>query len=95
MFDIVYAALPRYFYTQFNTEVENLQITLDGSTERVSPTETKVSCDRAKLIYTYRNQCQVSYTMHTMEHGLTVLGCMLRKADSVLGWLRQDGVVTV
>jgi len=63
MFDIVHAALPRYFYTQFNTEVENLQITLDGSTEKVSSTETKVSCDRAKLIYTYRNQCQVSFVM--------------------------------
>ncbi|KAF2829620.1 hypothetical protein CC86DRAFT_391742 [Ophiobolus disseminans] len=61
-FEIVYAALPRYFYTLFTTDVTNLQITLDGSTEKASPTELKVTCDRAKFIYTYKNQCQVVYT---------------------------------
>lgn len=60
-FEIVYAALPRYFYTLFNTDVVNLQITLDGSTEKASPPELKVTCDRAKFIYTYRNRCQVIY----------------------------------
>jgi hypothetical protein len=60
-FDIVHASLPRYFFTQFNTEVEHLQITLDGATEKNDPSrsETKVTCDRAKFIYTYKNQCQV------------------------------------
>lgn len=60
-FEIVYAALPRYFYTLFNTDVINLQITLDGATEKSSPPDLKVTCDRAKFIYTYRNQCQVIY----------------------------------
>jgi hypothetical protein len=60
-FEIVYAALPRYFYTLFNTDVTNLQITLDGATERTSPPELKVTCDRAKFIYTYKNRCQVIY----------------------------------
>lgn len=60
-FEIVYAALPRYFYTLFNTDVTNLQITLDGATEKASPPELKVTCDRAKFIYTYKNQCQVVY----------------------------------
>jgi hypothetical protein len=61
-FDIVYAALPRYFHTLFsNTDVTNLQITLDGSTEKSSAAELKVTCERAKLIYTYRNHCQVVY----------------------------------
>ena len=60
-FEIVYAALPRYFYTLFNTDVTNLQITLDGATEKASPPELKVTCDRAKFIYTYRNGCQVVY----------------------------------
>jgi hypothetical protein len=60
-FEIVYAALPRYFYTLFNTDVTNLQITLDGSAEKVAPPATKVTCDRAKFIYTYKNQCQVVY----------------------------------
>ncbi|KAF2689706.1 hypothetical protein K458DRAFT_131405 [Lentithecium fluviatile CBS 122367] len=59
MFEIVHAAMPRYFYTQFNTEVEHLQITLDGATEKSGPPESKVTCDRAKFIYTYKNQCQV------------------------------------
>jgi hypothetical protein len=60
-FEIVYAALPRYFYTLFNTDVINLQITLDGATEKTSQPELKVTCDRAKFIYTYRNRCQVVY----------------------------------
>ena len=60
-FEIVYAALPRYFYTLFNTDVTNLQITLDGSIEKTSHPELKVTCERAKLIYTYRNGCQVVY----------------------------------
>ncbi|KAF2866191.1 LIM-domain binding protein-domain-containing protein [Massariosphaeria phaeospora] len=59
LFDIIYSALPRYFCTQFNTEVENLQITLEGAQEKSMGGETKVACDRAKFIYTYRNQCQV------------------------------------
>jgi len=61
-YEIVYAALPRYFYTLFKTDVVNLQITLDGSTEKTSPPELKVTCDRAKFIYTYKNSCQVVYT---------------------------------
>jgi hypothetical protein len=60
-FEIVYAALPRYFLTLFNTDVINLQITLDGATEKSSGQELKVTCDRAKFIYTYKNQCQVVY----------------------------------
>jgi hypothetical protein len=60
-FEIVYAALPRYFYTLFNTDVTSLQITLDGATEKMAGPELKVTCDRAKLVYTYRNHCQVVY----------------------------------
>ena len=60
-FEIVYAALPRYFYTLFNTDVTNLQITLDGAAEKASNGELKVTCERAKFIYTYKNSCQVVY----------------------------------
>ncbi|KAK7189167.1 hypothetical protein PSPO01_04754 [Paraphaeosphaeria sporulosa] len=59
MFEVVYAALPRYFLSHFSTDVENLQVTIDGAIERNIGTETKVECDRAKFIYTYKNQCQV------------------------------------
>ncbi|KAF2639114.1 hypothetical protein P280DRAFT_519319 [Massarina eburnea CBS 473.64] len=58
-FEIMAAAIPRYFFTQFNHDVDQLQITLDGAVEKSSPTEMKVTCDRAKFIYTYENQCQV------------------------------------
>jgi hypothetical protein len=71
MFEIVHAAMPRYFHTQFNTDVESLQITLDGATEKNAPTECKVTCDRAKFIYTYKNQCQVGYVENLPQTLLT------------------------
>lgn len=61
-FEIVCAALPRYFYTVFNTDIQNIQITLDGAKENTGPSENKVTCDRAKFIYTYENQCQVRFS---------------------------------
>lgn len=81
-FEIVYAALPRYFYTLFNTEVTNLQITLDGATEKSAHSELKVTCDRAKFIYTYRNRCQIIY------HGkLTAFWSGSEKME----WLQFEG----
>lgn len=67
LFEIVFAAMPRYFYTQFNTEVENLRVAIDGAQEKIAPNETKVFCDRAKFIYTYSNQCQVGFIKHIAE----------------------------
>jgi hypothetical protein len=82
-FEIVYAALPRYFYTLFNTDVASLQITLDGATEKVAGAELKVTCERAKFIYTYKNSCQVVY-----QGKLTAFwsGC------DKLEWLLFDGL---
>ncbi|PWO31287.1 LIM-bind multi-domain protein [Pyrenophora tritici-repentis] len=81
-FEIVYAALPRYFYTLFRTDVTNLQITLDGATEKSQPPELKVTCDRAKFIYTYKNSCQLVY------HGkLTAFWSGSDKME----WLMFDG----
>lgn len=96
MFEIVYAAMPRYFYSQFHTDVENLQITLDGAVEKATPTESKVTCDRAKFIYTYRNQCQVRYNITRVHQSLlTCLGRLRGKTNGILGRVGQDGVVTV
>ncbi|KAL6710660.1 hypothetical protein ACN47E_007717 [Coniothyrium glycines] len=82
-FEIVYAALPRYFYTLFNnTECTNLQVTLDGATEKSAGTELKVTCDRAKFIYTYSNKCQVVY-----EGKLTAFWSNSDKME----WLQFDG----
>ncbi|KAH7117086.1 LIM-domain binding protein-domain-containing protein, partial [Dendryphion nanum] len=52
-FEIVYAALPRYFYTQFSSDIDNLQIQIYGAVEHASSTETKVTCDGTKFIYNY------------------------------------------
>ena len=96
-FEIVCAALPRYFYTVFTTDIQNIQITLDGSKENAGPAETKVTCDRAKFIYTYENQCQVCTDTFSLVTPLTdfSLGCLHRKVDSILVRLRQDGMATV
>ena len=67
MFEILRESLPRYFFTQFSSEVENLQITLDGAIEKIVGAEWKVTCDRAKFIYTYKNQCQVSSSISPCE----------------------------
>ena len=56
-FEIVYSAIPRYFYTLFNTDVESLQITIDGAIEKVVGSDIRVTCDRAKFIYTYKTPC--------------------------------------
>lgn len=82
-FEIVYAALPRYFYTLFNTDVASLQITLDGATEKVSGAELKVTCERAKFIYTYKNSCQVVY-----QGKLTAFW----SGSDKLEWLLFDGL---
>jgi hypothetical protein len=68
--EIIYAAIPRYFYTLFNTHVENLQITIDGAQEKSTGTETKVTCDRAKFIYTYKTQCPIQ-VRSTLSYFLT------------------------
>lgn len=73
MFEVVYAALPRYFLSHFSTDVENLQVTIDGAQERNIGAETKVECDRAKFIYTYKNQCQVSE--NCSYFGASLIGC--------------------
>ena len=79
-FEIVAAALPRYFLQQFNADVEHLQITLDGATERTSATEMKVTCDRAKFIYTYTNQCQVG-----SHPGILVVTAVLTLSGRMFG----------
>lgn len=84
MFEVVYAALPRYFLSQYNTDVENLQVTIDGAVERNIGTETKVECDRAKFIYTYKNQCQVSKSLLGFDFILICTGYMSWKAHSLL-----------
>ncbi|KAK8247536.1 LIM-domain binding protein-domain-containing protein [Phyllosticta capitalensis] len=59
-FEICTLALPRYFYTQFQSGLENLQLTMDGLVEK----ELGNSCHyvesaRAKFIYWYKNGTQV------------------------------------
>ena len=96
MFEVVYAALPRYFLSQFSTEVENLQITLDGASELVVNNETKVTCDRAKFTYTYRNQCQVTTTLLYFAPALINIGCVSWQAHGFLDCRKhQNGMATI
>lgn len=85
-FEIVCAALPRYFYTVFNTDIQNIQITLDGAKENTGSAETKVTCDRAKFIYTYENQCQVCTLLPSMLGFIltTTPGCIYWQINSIL-----------
>ena len=96
-FEIVCAALPRYFYTVFSTDVQNIQITLDGAKENLGPSEIKVTCDRAKFIYTYENQCQVCIAQSDMiaSYSPSPTGCLHRKIDRILVRLRQDGMASI
>jgi hypothetical protein len=69
-FEIDYSALPRYFFTLFNTDLQHLQITIDGAQEKVTPSDIRVVCDRAKFIYTYKTpKCpvQVGATVSSSE----------------------------
>jgi hypothetical protein len=56
-FEICYAALPRYFMTQFDSGVETVQITIDGAIE----TPFGVESSKSKFIYWFKNGTQVSF----------------------------------
>lgn len=95
-FEIVSAALPRYFYTVFNTDIQNIQITLDGAKENTGSSENKVTCDRAKFIYTYENQCQVCSQASASDTVLIIASGRLHwETNSILVRLRKDGMATI
>ncbi|KAF2803482.1 uncharacterized protein BDZ99DRAFT_526411 [Mytilinidion resinicola] len=59
-FPVSFAALPRYFYVQFDSGVENMQITIDGASEKAVGTDSNyVESHRAKIIYSFQNGTQL------------------------------------
>ncbi|KAK7569903.1 LIM-domain binding protein-domain-containing protein [Phyllosticta citricarpa] len=59
-FEICTLALPRYFYTQFQSGLDNLQLTMDGLIEKELGNACHyVESARAKFIYWYKNGTQV------------------------------------
>lgn len=65
-YPISFNALPRYYYVQFNSGVENIQITIDGAVEKQLATDSHyVESQRAKIIYSYTNGTQVSSNFDT------------------------------
>lgn len=62
-FEICYTALPRYYWTQYASGVENIQVTLDGAFEKdLSGNGHIVECGRAKFIYWFRSGTQLVCT---------------------------------
>lgn len=59
-FEICNPALPRYYYTQFQSGVQNIQLTMDGLTEKEFGNNCHyVESNRAKFIYWFKNGTQV------------------------------------
>ncbi|KAF9639689.1 hypothetical protein BFW01_g11495 [Lasiodiplodia theobromae] len=59
-FEICNPALPRYYYTQFQSGVQNIQLTMDGITEKEFGNNCHyVESNRAKFIYWFKNGTQV------------------------------------
>lgn len=61
-FEICNPALPRYYYTQFQSGVQNIQLTMDGITEKEFGNNCHyVESNRAKFIYWFKNGTQVCF----------------------------------
>lgn len=61
-FEICYAALPRYFMTQFDSGVESVQITIDGAMESFGNNCHYVESPKSKFIYWFKNGTQLMCT---------------------------------
>jgi len=59
-YEVTAAALPRYFYIHYETEVDQIQLLLDGTMEKaISETHQFVQTERARMIYWFRDGTQV------------------------------------
>ncbi|KIW01195.1 uncharacterized protein PV09_07244 [Verruconis gallopava] len=76
-FQVHAAGLARYFYTQFQTDIDQVQLVLDGSLEKtLSETHTLVIADRSRMLYWFRDGTQlvwngfftILYNNNKIEH---------------------------
>lgn len=60
-FEVNYHSLPRFFYIQYESEVDQIQLLLDGTIEKaVTESHQFVQAERARMIYWFRDGTQVS-----------------------------------
>jgi hypothetical protein len=59
-YEVNAAALPRFFFLHYESEVDQIQLLLDGTTEKkVSETHQFAQFDRARMLYWFRDGTQV------------------------------------
>ena len=60
-FEIPAASLPRYYWTNTNSGVVNMQLTFEGASEKDLPNSGahSVHCEKARITYWYTNGTQV------------------------------------
>ena len=66
-FDIVVAALPRYFFAMFQAGVEAVHITIEHPVEQGLPGPQYQMESESKFIYWYKNGTQVSFRRRTVD----------------------------
>jgi hypothetical protein len=71
-FTIAHATLPRFFVVLFNTQVESLQISINGAITENTGTETRVTCERARFTYVYKPEtargCPIEVSLPTYPY---------------------------
>jgi hypothetical protein len=61
-FEIGTSLLPRYFYIQFEGDVEQVQLVLEGTNEKLaSENYYYVQAERARMLYWFKDGGQVSW----------------------------------
>lgn len=71
-FEVQAAGLPRYLYIQFESDIEQVQLLLDGNFEKkLSDTHTVVRADRAKFLHWFKDGTQLVWngTFQVMYNG--------------------------
>jgi hypothetical protein len=60
-FEVNYVSLPRYFYTHYESDIDQIQLLLDGAIEKaISETHQFVQAERARMLYWFRDGTQAS-----------------------------------
>jgi hypothetical protein len=60
IFEVNASSLPRFFYTQYESDVDQIQLLLDGAIEKtISDTHQFVQAERARMLFWFRDGTQV------------------------------------
>ena len=74
-FEILTPALPRYYYTQFNSGIKHIQMIVEGAKEKdMSNGGRLVESDKTSFIYWFANDCQVCLPPFLSHFVLYLLG---------------------